>query len=354
MYGRTTRVMMTLALAAGAMAEGQGGELAKPLMVQDAPGYNSWSFVQTVGERIVCAYSRGLAHNIAEHSRGVYARMSTDGGRTWGAESVVVNSPDYGESAIGRGLDNDGAMLLWVRCVGAPWKHELYRSADGVKFEKLAELRPNPMPMQITDVMHIPGVGLMSFWFAGTYGQQPDKSWGTLVSKDNGRTWTQTVMESGLQKRDWPTEQCGVYLGNGRILAIARAEAVGDREANFQFQLESDDFGATWRKARTNIGDVMISTPSLVLDETTGLLANYYYHRGKGVLKRRVVRAESIWGHPQEWPPFEAVAGGSANAHHAGNVNVVGAGKVHYCTYYTGDEKLTSVVLYPAAAPAVK
>lgn len=325
--------------------------IISPLMVQDAPGYNSWSFIQVLGDRLVCIYSRGKAHDIFEHSRGVYARVSMNGGKTWGEESQVVNTPDYGESAIGRGLDNDGALLVWVRCIGNDWKHELYRSTDGVKYEKLAELRPDPMPMQITDVMNIPGVGLMSLWFAGKYRDLPENSWGTLVSKDNGRTWTQNVIESGLMKRDWPTEPSGVYLGNGRILAIARAEDCGNPEANLQFQLESDDYGVTWRKSRTNIGDVLLSTPSLVLDKKTWLLSNYYYHRGRGILKRRVVNAESIWGHSKEWPDFEAIATGSDKAQHAGNVNAVGVGKIHYCTYYTGDEKQTAVVIFPANAP---
>ena len=44
--------------------------------VQDVPGYNSWPMVQAVGDRLVCAYSRGSAHTINEGKRGVFARTS--------------------------------------------------------------------------------------------------------------------------------------------------------------------------------------------------------------------------------------------------------------------------------------
>ncbi|MBR5025454.1 MAG: exo-alpha-sialidase, partial [Victivallales bacterium] len=164
----------------------------------------------------------------------------------------------------------------------------------------------------------------------------------------NGRTWKQNVMEANLPKADWPTEQCGIYLGDGRIIAITRCEVCDDCLQRRQFQLQSTDFGKTWTKMRTNIGDVKISTPSLVYDASTGLLFNYYYHRGKGFLKRRVVPLEKIWDHPLDWPDFELVATGSANDHHAGNVNVIADGDIHYCTYYSGDENNTAVVLFAA------
>ena len=323
-------------------------DVPSPLIVQDVKGYNSWPFVQTLGGGLVCAYSRGERHSIDERTRGVYARLSMDGGKTWAAESTVVNTPDYGESAIGKGLDENGAMLLWVRYVGADWKHDLYRSADGVNFEKIASLRPDPMPMQITDVIHVPTVGLMCFWFAGRYRDLPENAWGTLVSADNGKTWKQNVMEANLPKADWPTEQCGIYLGDGRIIAITRCEVCDDCPQRRQFQLQSTDFGKTWTKMRTNIGDVKISTPSLIYDASTGLLYNYYYHRGKGFLKRRVAPLEKIWDHPLDWPDFELVATGSANDHHAGNVNVIADGDIHYCAYYSGDENNTAVVLFAA------
>ena len=317
----------------------------KVLTVQNALGYNSWPFVQVLGKTLVCAYSRGKEHSISETCRGVYARRSVDGGATWLEEKAVVNTPMFGESAIGKGLDLDGAMLLWVRCVGTPWHHDLYRSVDGFSFERIASLQPNPMPMQITDVFHIGEGVLMSLWFAGNYRSATEHSWGTLTSRDNGRTWHQVVVEDGLPKEEWPTEPSCVPLGNGRLLAIARMENCGADVKSSQFQLESDDNGKSWRKFRTRIDDVRESTPSLVLDAETGVLSNYYYQRGAGVLKCRRVDAACIWGHPEAWPDPEIVCHASTNAHHAGNVNACAFGRSHVCTFYSGDEYQTEVVL---------
>ena len=322
-------------------------DVPSPWMVQDVKGYNSWPFVQTVGGGLVCAYSRGDRHSIDERSRGVYARKSMDGGRTWAAESKVVNTPDYGESAIGKGVDENGAMLLWVRCVGADWHHDLYRSADGVSFERIAVLRPDPMPMQITDVFPVPGVGLMSLWFAGDYQKGPHSSWGVLTSKDDGRTWTQRTIEKDLEKTDWPTEQAGVWLGNGRILVVARSEGAG-----CQFQITSTDSGITWKRTKTNITDVNSSTPSLILDQKTGQLANYYYHRGARKMKRRTVDAAYIFNHPMDWPAPETLAEGyEKRAWDAGNVNATVFVGRHFLATYTGTEHDTSVVVVAVPPP---
>ena len=313
-------------------------------IVQNARGYNSWPFVGTIGDVLVCMYSRGEVHRIDERCRGVYARTSRDGGRTWEQETTVVNTPDYCESAIGKGRDEDGALLLWVRCIGDDVCHALYRSRDGKSFERIALLRPNPMPMQITDVFHVPGVGLMSLWFSGHYRDLPENSWGTLASSDNGMTWRQTTVEDRLMKYEWPTEPSCAYLGGGRILAVARSEALDDIPERRQFQLQSTDYGATWTKAATNIRDVSQSTPSLVLSSDGSVVRNYYYHRGRGELKCRTAAVGSVWDAPMNWPEPEIVAHGSADAHHAGNVNASGSTNCDFCTFYSGNERKTDVV----------
>ena len=196
--------------------------------VQDVPGYNSWPMVQAVGDRLVCAYSRGSAHTINEGKRGVFARTSSDCGKTWTDEVCVVNDPGLGEVTIGKGVTDDGAMLLWVRNWGKVRRHDLYRTKDGVEWNKIAPPSLDPMPMQITDIFKVDGGSLMSLWFAGSYSnKEGGHSWGTLTSADGGRTWMQRTVESGLAKSEWPTEQSAIHLGNGRILAIARCERGG-------------------------------------------------------------------------------------------------------------------------------
>ena len=309
-------------------------------VVQDVPGYNSWPMVATVGGKIVCAYSRGAGHTIGEGARGVFARVSSDGGATWGDEICVANDPSVGEVTIGKGWDEDGAMLLWVRRWGGKKGHDLYRSTDGVRFEKISSPDFSPMPMQVTDVFHVPGVGLVSLWFAGNYAnKESGHSWGTLTSADNGRTWKQRTVEENLSKEDWPTEQSAVHLGGGRILAIARTET-----GKAQFQLTSADGGKTWRRVRTNIKDVLISTPSLVFDPAVGLVFNYYYQRGAKKLKRRIADADFAFCNPEAWPVPEVLAEGNEARHYdAGNVNAAVSGGRHVLATYTGSPKNASV-----------
>ena len=321
-------------------------------MVQDVSGYNSWPVVQALGERLVCVYSRGSEHSITEDLRAVYARTSDDGGKTWTPETTVADTSGDGEVTIGKGLDSTGAMLLWVRRIGKEWNHDLYRSVDGVTFTHLSTPKFDVMPMQITDVFSVPSVGLMALWFAGNYGDEGEShSWGTLVSADDGASWTQHIVESKLTKAEWPTEPSAVYLGDGKILALARTELAGLTTERAQFQMVSTDFGATWQRSRTNIGDVFASTPSLIFDAETGLVSNYYYHRGRGVLRRRVVRPDDIFDRPLDWPVSEPVAVASEVVFDAGNVNATVIGRTHYLAFYSGKFPDTSIVAAVAGAP---
>lgn len=311
--------------------------------VESSPGYNSWPMIQAIGSKLVCAYSRGSGHDIGEGRRDAYARTSTDGGRTWAAEVVLSSDPLVGEVMIGKGLDNNGAALFWVRCIGRPKsRHELYRTTDGVTFTKIAVPQLDPFPMQITDVFHTPS-GLMSLWFATDYKEDGKHSWGTLVSADNGATWVQRTVESVAKKGELPTEPSAVHLGNGRILAVARTETGGGSMAS-QFQLTSTDGGVTWTRRRTNIRDVMSSTPSLIYDSKTGMVSNYYYERGRGVVKRRVAKADAVFDNPMAWPdPVGVAFGCEERPWDAGNVNATVIGDAHCLTYYAGTKTDTSV-----------
>lgn len=329
------------------------GALPEPHIVQDVSGYNSWPVIQAVGEKLVCVYSRGTAHSIGEDVRAVYARTSEDNGKTWTPETVVADTPGDGEVTIGKGLDSTGAMLLWVRRIGREWNHDLYRSTDGVTFTHLSTPKFEIIPMQITDVFTVPTVGLMALWFAGDYSEKGACAWGTLTSTDDGATWTQHIVEKELPKQEWPTEQSAVYLGDGRILAVARCEMGGTDTLRSQFQLTSTDYGTTWTRSKTNIGDVLASTPSLIYDPETGLVSNYYYHRGRGVLRRCVVKPEEVFENPRNWPASEAVSLGSAVTFDAGNVNATFLGKTHFLAFYSGKGSDTSILVSETPAPAV-
>ncbi len=321
--------------------------------VQSCSGYNSWPMLGTLEDRLVCVYSRGRAHSTTEENRGIYARTSSDKAASWSPEIEISNRPDCGEVPIGKGTDENGALLFWVRRQNLnATSHVLYRTEDGIRFSILAIPELNPIPVQITDIFHVPGIGLMALWFAGSYGEDAEgNSYGTLTSCDNGHSWKQNVIEQGLSLAQWPTEPSAVYLGNGRILAIARTECRDDPALNFQFQLQSEDSGKTWSRRQTNIGDVRLSTPSLLFDAEKNLICHYYYQRGKGFLKRRVNHPEEVWENPAAWSEPETVAEGSTEFLDAGNVNSVSAGGIHFLAYYSGKLPETSVLVSALPVP---
>lgn len=333
---------------------------AEPLVVEDRAGYNSWSMIQSVGSRLVCAYSHGWGHNIFDKYRSAYARTSDDGGRTWSDEKPVVESAELGDVPIGKGLDQDGNMLLWIRSFGsAVKKHVLYRTADGVTFTPVAEPTFDPIPEQITDVFRIPEKGrLMALWFADEYYAGTGWSWGTLVSDDNGATWTQTTVESDFKSQnELPTEPSAVYLGNGRILCVARTE--DHSSAARQHQMTSTDYGVTWTRRQTNIGDISYSTPSLVYDAASDYVTCYYYQRGAGLIRRRGCPVARVFDAADDWPDSDVVGAGSTVLSDAGNVNATAIGNVHYLTYYSqtkvdksNNQAYTSVYVLPVPSRA--
>ena len=335
-------MMATLASAASA-------EVAVST-VETGMGYSSWPMIQAVGDRFVCVYSRGTKHDIDQGVRDALAKWSADGGRTWSKVVPVAVSPDYGETPIGKGLDETGAALFWVRAYGGKKPHhELYRTMDGERFELISTPELSPLPVQITDIFHVPGRGLVALWFAGKYGDAADKSWGEVVSTDGGRTWTQRTIEKDLPKTEWPTEPSVARLPDGRLLCIARSEILKGEGAR-QWQMESTDGGLTWTRRATNIRDVFASTPSLLFSAKSGLVYNYYYERGKGTLKRRVAKPDSVFGNPLAWPEPEVVARGSDSHWDAGNANATSLGKTHCVAFYSGRGRDTSVVVAPVPA----
>ena len=103
-----------------------------------------------------------------------------------------------------------------------------------------------------------------------------------------------------------------------------------------QFQIVSTDNGKTWKKSKTNITDVRISTPSLIYDPETDMVSNYYFHRGRGILNCRKAKASYIFDHPLEWQAPETIALGGMDECEAGNVNACGADGKVYISWYSG------------------
>jgi hypothetical protein len=92
----------------------------------------------------------------------------------------------------------------------------------------------------------------------------------------------------------------------------------------------------------------------LILDAKTGLLSNYYYERGRGILRRRVVDPNRVFDHPLSWPGSKAVTTGSKVTFDAGNANATVIGDTHFVSFYSGKAPDTSVCVSEIAAPTAK
>lgn len=311
-------------------------------IVEGAPGYNCWPMIQAVGRRLVCVYTIGKEHNPWEKGRAAFTRFSDDGGATWSERKLLFEDEYCGTSSIGKGLDGNGAALFWIRRLGIEPRMALYRTADGETFKLVSTPALRPNAMQVTDVFKTTD-GLMCLWFSDDYSRdKANKSWGTLASRDNGVTWKQRIIEDGLAYADWPTEPSVAVLGNGRLLCIARSEG----GSGPQFQLTSADWGKTWSKTRTNIDDVLESTPTLVFGRKTGIVRNYYYQRGIGLLKCRSAMADAVFHDSMAWPePAVLAQGGTNRPYDSGNANAVGFGDKDAVIYYSGDAVNCNVVV---------
>lgn len=321
--------------------------------VENSPGYNSWPMCQTLGEKIVCMYCRGKEHDVFEEERAVYARSSSDHGKSWGKEVLICNTPGRGDVTIGKGLDENGDLLLWVRhsCREDGFRHRLYKSRDGKNFSCIAEPELPLDLVQITDIFHVPSVGLMALCFGGLYMPDRGNYWGKIISRDNGRTWELTVIEKDLSFKEWATEPSAVYLGEGKILVIARTEYRENTTNKALFQITSSDYGNSWKKTRTNITDITVSTPSLIYEKDSGKIFCYYFYRGRGLLNRRTAEAQYIFHHPLCWGEAQTVGIGSKEVCESGNVNAAFLGKEHILAYYSGTMPDTAVYVKVLSPP---
>lgn len=303
--------------------------------------YNAWPFIGHTNGKLVCVYAKGNTHADV-YTGAIYAKTSYNG-VVWSTEKMVINTPNIRNTITGKGIDSNGNMLVWGR-KGSPSSSpsttfHLYKTSDGNEFHHVSSPVFSTYPGHIGDIINVPNVGLMAFF--NTY-RLDTWAYGVVKSTDNGMTWTQTVIESGLTKSECPTEISGVYVGDGKIFAIGRKEDVGDFDYAM-FQIQSNDGGQTWTKQRTNITDCVLSTPSLIYDESIGELTLYYYQRVVGALRMRKNKLSDVWSNPTSWGDSIIIANGSTETNNAGNVNAVAFNDIHMVTFYSGNSDNTGI-----------
>lgn len=259
----------------------------KEFHVTTDDGYNAFPFIGTVNNKLVCVYSIGKNHT-DNTNVDIFVKTSPNG-VIWSKAKKIISTENVRDTITGLGHDSLGIIYFWNRKgtpVNADCSFDLYKTSDGIKFTKKSSPAFDIKPSHIGDALHIPTVGVISFY--NTY-RANRNSYGYVLTKDGGETWSQVEIANPSTQSDTPTEISGTYIGDGKILALGRSE-----DSAAMFQIQSSDFGKTWETKITNITDVYLSTPTLIYDDD-GYITVYYYNRADGKLKKRKAIASTVF-----------------------------------------------------------
>lgn len=298
--------------------------------------YNAWPFITTYRDRLVCLYTRTNAHESSE-KRDIYMQYSFDG-IVWSSETKVISNVNAlgGITAIGN--DSNGNIIAWIRNGGIGTINELYRSTDGYIFEKISTLS-SPVEFNIeglTSIINVPTVGLMSFFCTYYLQNQQPSRWGIATSNDDGLTWTLQLKWQETDAFKCPMETNGVYLGDGKILAMARRDIPGTPYTLHHIQ--SSDYGKTWTLADSNVDDILSSTPSLLYNSTTQKVTVFYVKRVNynNILKVREADLSAVWDKPTNWPDSRDI--NTMQTYDGGQVNAEEFNSKKFATVYAGSK----------------
>lgn len=307
----------------------------KEFYVSTDDGYNAFPFIGTVKDKLVCVYSVGKSHT-DNTSVDIFAKTSPNG-VIWSRAKKIISTENVRDTITGLGHDSSGVIYFWNRKgtpVNADCSFDLYKTSDGINFTKKCSPVFDIKPSHIGDALHIPTVGVISFY--NTY-RANRNSYGYVMTKDGGETWSQVEIANPSTQSDTPTEISGTYIGDGKILALGRSE-----DSAAMFQIQSSDFGKTWETKITNITDVYLSTPTLIYDDN-GYITVYYYNRADGKLKKRKAIASTVFESATSWGEPSNIASGSVGQD-AGNANSVKFNNNIIVVYYSGTDTETSVI----------
>lgn len=317
------------------MAIGIDNVKNKGFHVTTDDGYNAFPFIGTVNNKLVCVYSISKSHT-DNTNVDIFAKTSPNG-VIWSKAKKIISTENVRDTITGLGHDSLGVIYFWNRKgtpVNADCSFDLYKTHDGINFIKKSSPVFDIKPSHIGDALHIPTVGLISFY--NTY-RANRNSYGYVFTKDGGETWSQIEIASPTTQSDTPTEISGTYIGDGKILALGRSE-----DSAAMFQIQSSDFGKTWETKITNITDVYLSTPTLIYDDDRYITV-YYYNRADGKLKKRKAIASTVFESATSWGEPSNIASGSVGQD-AGNANSVKFNNNIIVVYYSGTDTETSVI----------
>lgn len=314
--------------------------VAAATLVSAGDSYESWPVITACpnGDTVII-YGDGTVHATPTVTRQIMAVRRPAGSGVWGAPYTLIDTVDD-DSVFSVGPDGLGNLLVIARQNnGSDWKHYTYRSTDNLAtVSQVAEIVVSPIPVLISPIVNVAGVGLMAHVHQG--GGEPaavvTKAHGVILSTDNGGSWTYTQIATGLTDANWPVEARFLDLGGGEVLGIARNQTIGG--PLFQMHRTS---GGVWTVQATNIVDGRQTPTALLLNGD--VLTAYYYDRNSGKLRRSVSSLAAVLASPLAWARSEVVATGAASALDAGYPHAVVRDGNHLVTYYSGAAPTTGI-----------
>ena len=312
----------------------------KVMTIAPPDKYSCWPRIGKVGNRLVCMFVKVLVHEDPHTGKGALYTSISENGIIWTPKRLSIDTEHLRDGVTGCGNDADGNLLFFDR-VGYPSNantyYDVYRTSNGVSFEKISNIPASSSLGHCGDIINVPTKGLMAFF--GTYGNYSDsRSWGYILSEDNGETWNKVTIEDSLLSSECPMEISAAYLGDGKILAVGRYEG-NDNE--YMWQMQSSDYGVTWNRVATNVAG-SYNTPSMIYNSISSKVSLYIYNRSTGKLEYREAELNNIWDNPTNWPNAEIIASGAASQD-AGNVTTCQYGQLQIAAYYTGTSSETGI-----------
>ena len=313
--------------------------LHRALVGTGSQTYKSWPSLIRDGRTVRLVYNAGSQHNVTT-TRGVFSRT---GANSFTTDETVIDTASVDDASYGVGTDSSLNPLVWVnqrdgtdadtgivlrRRSGGSWSTLVSPAFTGVRL--LSHISP------------VSGVGLVAQWQSRS---DTTLAWGVVISDDDGASWSQVTIETGITAAQRPNEVYLLDVGSSTILGVGRSETGG---ALMQLTCVGDPSTlGNWTRADTNVTDIARDRGWLVPrwgDSST--IDLYYTDRSSGALRWRSGNLATVLASPTSW-------GAAVTLRSGGNTGNSGAdfGYVHgiqrsdrnLLTFYDSDTGLANI-----------
>lgn len=202
--------------------------------------------LQTLSNKIMYIYRTASGH--ASDDGKIVVRSSTDGGKTFGALSIILQESGFDLRNVGGGVTPSGRIVIGYTRLQSGLTlnmYYIYSDDDGLTWSTPALLSPLTHTVFSTygNMINIADGKLALPWYGVTGGLTNTY---LKFSTDNGATWGGDILV-GTGNPNGFNEATYAYLDGGVILCVARTFST-----NTLNQFISTDNGATW----TNQGSI--------------------------------------------------------------------------------------------------